>query len=186
VRPLIFAACDDIYFQKFAGPLMNSAKRHGMECEIINGGTMEPTDAMVLRYRMLPDVLRCRESVLVLDVDSVINDTIHIGERYDLGLFLRNDFKDPRKKVMGSAVYVHRRAMQFAVELRERLAGPCEWFDDQWAIDKLYRKHLGKFHVKLFGTEFINWHCEPALIWTGKGKVKETNERFAQEMERYA
>jgi hypothetical protein len=186
MKPLIFAACDDIYFRKYAGPLMNSAKRHGMECEIINGGTMEPTDAMVLRYRMLPDVLRVRGSVLVLDVDSVINDTIHISERYDLGLFLRNDFNDTRKKVMGSAVYVHQRAMQFAVELRERLAGPVEWFDDQAAIYKLYRKHLGKYHCKLFGTEFINWHCEPALIWTGKGKVKETNERFAQEMERYA
>jgi hypothetical protein len=185
MKPLIFAACDDIYFKKYAGPLKNSAKRHGMDCEIVNGGKMEPTDALVLRYRMLPDVLKVRESVLVLDVDSIINDTIDIHQRYDLGLFLRTDFNDTRKKVMGSVFYINRRAAQFADDLKVGLCGPCVWFDDQAAIYRLYKKSMGKYTLRLFGKDFINWHCEPAPIWTGKGKVKDS-ERFTQEMGRYA
>ena len=185
MKPLIFAACDDVYHKKYALPLKSSASLHGLKCEIVNGGTMGPVEASVLRYRLLPDVLRVNESVLVLDVDSVINDTISINPRYDIGLFLREDFNDSRKKVMGSVFYINQRAIKFAIELQERLARVSEWFDDQSSIYRLYQKHRGEYSYKIFGTDFINWHCTPATIWTGKGKTKD-NPVFLKELARYA
>lgn len=155
-----------------------------MECEIVCGGIISKEFASVMRYLLLPEVLLVHSSVLVVDVDSIINEPIDIPSKYDLGLFLRGN-QDIRKKVMGSCFYITDRAMEFAEQLKMRLDGETQWFDDQIAIYKLYQKHLGRYKVKLFGANFINWHCEPAPIWTGKGDIKSENEVFLHKLKKY-
>ena len=185
MKPFIFAACDDAYYHYFAKALINSARVHGHECEVANGGVISRGSAAALRYIKLPGMLQKHPSILILDVDSIINGPIEIGDRFDLGVFLRNEYTDRRKKIMGSAVYVTDRAMQFATELKDYLSNDPQWFADQFWLYKLYERHKEKYTIKHFDTNFINWHFHPAPIWTGKGEAKDT-ENFKREMQRYA
>lgn len=186
MKPLIFAACDTKYYNLYAAALRNSAAEHGMDCKVVCGGNIEPGPSTCLRYLLLPDELGRHESILVVDVDSIIKQPIDIPEHFDLGFFLRPDFQDNRKKVMGSVFYINARAIDFAWDLRKKLKTDNRWFDDQYWLWKLYQRNIGKYKVKFFGTDFINWHCDPAAIWTGKGDVKTGNEKFLSQLKRYS
>ena len=177
MKPLIFAACDVGYYNLYGKALQNSAVANGMECLIHCTGKMVDSERSkvehnVLRYLMLPDLLKKCPAILVLDTDSIINEPIEINDKYDVGLFLRLGYTDIRKKTMGSAFYITDRATDFADDLKRRMSNIHSWFDDQAAIYKSYQKYFNRYKFKIFGPSFINWHCLPAPIWTGKGKVK--------------
>ena len=186
MRPLILASCSDEYHDLYANPFRNSAEQHGMEVRIVRGGNMNPGAAAALRYLKLPHVLKEYPSVLVLDIDSIINEPIDFNDKWDIGLFLRTGYDDIRKKVLGSVFYIHQRAIDFAWMLRKRLKDDARWYEDQVALYKTHQATLGKYKVKLLGTDFINWHCTPASIWTGKGEAKTTNEKFLAQLKRYS
>ncbi len=189
LKPLLFSACDQGYFEKYGRALKKSAEAHGMECIVHSSGEYSEgeqgrADHSVLRYLLLPDLLDRHPSVLVLDTDSIINDKIEMPDDIDLGLFLR-DTADIRKKVLGLAVYITDRAKPFACELRDCLSGRVAWYDDQIALWKLYQKYHDQYAVMLLGADFINWDCLPAPIWSGKGETKFRNP-YLKRMKRYA
>jgi hypothetical protein len=190
MKPLIFAACDQGYYDLYGKILKASSAAHGMECLVHCSGLTADSeeskaDHNVLRYKMLPDILSVRPSVLVLDVDSIINEAIEIPDRYDLGLFLR-PAPDIRKKVLGSVFYITDRAKDFADELKGKLAHQTHWYEDQMILWRLYQKNFDRYKVMQFGLDFINWHCRPAPIWTGKGDVKLKNQIYRKLAAKYA
>lgn len=185
MKPLILAAGDNKYCDLYGAALRKSAEAHGMECRVFDGGEMSADKASCYRYLLLPELLERFPSILVLDIDSIINESIDFHERWDLGLFLRPDINDANKKVMGSAFYINARAIEFARELKRHLDGDVKWFADQIWLWKLYQRTLGKYKVKLLGTDFINWHRTPASIWTGKGDVKH-HDKFVAQLKRYS
>lgn len=187
MKPLLMTSCDDKYHELYAKPFRNSAEAHGMRVKIISGGACDRVEASVLRFKLLPDVLKEHPSVLVLDIDSIINEPIDFHDRWDIGIFLRNEYKDEvHKRVLASAFYINARAIDFAWEVRKRVKGKVAWYADQVALYKTYQATLGKYKVKLLGTDFINWHCVPASIWTGKGVAKVRDEKFIAQLKRYS
>jgi len=83
MKPLILASCDDKYHDLYATPFRNSAEQHGMEVRIVRGGNINPGAAAALRYLGLPHVLKEYPSVLVLDIDSIINEPIDFNDKWE-------------------------------------------------------------------------------------------------------
>lgn len=185
-KPLIFAACDSKYHEKYAKSLKASAEEHGMKCKIVCGGDISREQAMVLRFKLLPDVMAAHPHVLVLDIDSIINEPIYFHERWDMGIFLRDELGDLQKNVLAAAFYVKDTAFEFVDELASRLSGPdIEWFSDQYVIWKLYLKYKDKYKIKRLGPDLIYWREHHTSIWTAKGNAKES-EWFIRAQSKYA
>ncbi len=189
IKPLIFAACDQGFYEKYGRALERSAAAHGMECIVhcaagFSEGEEGKARYSVERWLRLPDLLDRHPSVLVLDADSLINETVEMPADIDLGLYLR-DTPDIRKKVLGAALYITNRARPFARELRDSLSGKVAWYDDQIALWKLYQKYRDQYSVMRLGPDLINWACMPAPIWSGKGATKFRNP-YLKRLKRYA
>src|SRR6185295_7292642 len=115
MKPLLFTACDEGYWDKYAKAFKASAEANGMECQIACSGKRvgpdySQADAMAFKYQMLPDVLRAHERVLMLDIDSIIRKPIEIDEWWDAGFVIRDDLKpgaDREKKIVnGGCIYL--------------------------------------------------------------------------------
>src|SRR5688572_27438455 len=96
VKPLIYATADRSYYDLYGIAFLESAKVHGHEARVFRGAhRLAETDFKLKayyaawRFRVLPEVLRSYPAALVLDVDTIIQSPIEIGDEYDLGIFFR-------------------------------------------------------------------------------------------------
>ncbi len=141
-----------------------------------------------IRFMMLYDVLlrendHRNNSILVLDIDSVINKKIKIARKYDLGLFLRegenlgqNDYERMGMKVAAGALYVTIRALPFVEKFSEALIKTQKrWFCDQFILYLLYKENKNNFNILNFDNQFLDWEFKNknAIIYTAKGARKE-------------
>lgn len=186
MKPLLFAAASNRYFEDYANVLMNSAAAHGMKCCIHNGGDLEDVAASNLRFLMLPDLLKEHSSILVLDIDSIIMEPFDVDPFYDLGIFLRPDRGTKNDKTLLAALYITDRAMDFALDLKEMCRGAKVWADEQGFVWELYEKYSYSYRIWTIDDKFLSWKCRPAKIWTGKGSVKYKNLDYRKEHNKYA
>ena len=186
MKPLLFAAASNRYFEDYGNVLMNSATVHNMPCCIHNGGDLGDVEASNLRFLMLPDLLKEHKSVLVLDIDSIIMESFEIDPDYDLGIFLRPDRGQLRDKTLLAAFYITDAAMDFALNLRELCRGAKVWADEQKFVWELYEKYKNDYRIWTIDDTFLNWKCRPAKIWSGKGSVKYKSPDYRKEHNRYA
>lgn len=199
IKPLIYAAGDVVYCEKYGRALENSAREHGLNALVdCSGETVEGEFSKayhtLFRFLKLPELLRKNPAVLVLDLDSIINEPIEFADRWDLGIFFRPEM-ETEKKVLASAFYIKNTAIEFAIALKIKLERVIEiataknnlnWHSDQLTIWKLYLATKEQYRVKLLNTDFINWHPPvPATIWTGKGGVKRTNQHYIKRLIAY-
>src|SRR4051794_38185403 len=110
MKPVIFAAGDGTYCKKYGDTVRNSAKAHGLDCIVsCNGLTVGQgctrEEANAFRWRLLPDILRMRPRVLMLDLDTVIRKPIEIKPWWDWGVVLRDDTTNENKRVNGGCFY---------------------------------------------------------------------------------
>lgn len=144
-----------------------------------------------IRFIILNDILfkeyeMFGNSVLVLDIDSVINRKIKISKKINLGLFLREDqnlgstpYEKMGMKVAAGAVYVTIEALEFTKEISEQLIEiPKKWFCDQLVIYATYTKYKDSFNFINFDNTFLDWDFKnkKAFVFTGKGERKNTDE----------
>lgn len=142
-----------------------------------------------IRFMMLYDVLVSEEeltgnSVLVLDIDSVVNKPIKIHKRYDAGVFLRedqnlgeNEYERLGMKVAAGALYVTMKSLPFVEKLSERMIKSSKkWFCDQIIIYLLYKEFKGTYTFMNFDNKFLDWEFEnkKALVFTAKGDRKDS------------
>jgi len=141
-----------------------------------------------IRFMLLYDVLikendLTGNSILVLDIDSVINKKIRIAKKYHLGLFLRetenlgqNDYERMGMKVAAGAVYVTMRALPFVEKFSETLIKTQKrWFCDQFILYVLYKENKNNYNILNFDNTFLDWEFKnpKAFVYTGKGARKE-------------
>lgn len=187
MKPVIFSACDEGYGRGFGPVLKASAEANGFECVIVTSGEFAKDHAgrvraCLFRYRILPDILRSHECVLMLDTDCIVRKSFDIEDGIDLGLITRPEKSKAFYQVNGSAVYLSRRALPAAEWLKEKLSGPGEWYDDQLALRELMLKHEYRFRAL---DDLISWKMADVPIWTGKGARKLSDEWFTESVRWY-
>lgn len=175
IKPFIFAACDQRYYDLYGAAFLNSARAAGHEVEVFCDGGISGLNRRahysVQRFRMLPGLLTTHPAVLMLDVDSIVREPVEIGEEYDLGLFPRLDEADERKRMIAGIFYCTDRATDFAWALTEAIGH--EWGDDQRAIWQTYEAMKDKFKIKKFTNRVMDWDTPTkAKIFTAKGLQK--------------
>ena len=176
MKPIIFAAGDLNYCEKYGPTLKASAQEHGIDCLIVCNGKRVTTDrgrrnANAFRYVLLPDVLRQHLSVLVLDLDSIVRRPIEISDEVSIGFVPRPDTNDKYKKINGGCFYITDRMMDVAVELSNEMRDFPVWYYDQIVLWRISERL--KDRAQFFGPELFSWDFHPqAAIWTGKGSVK--------------
>lgn len=192
---IVFSLCDDGYYKRFGEALAASARANGLKTYIVKTGETVDSEAScirhsVLRYMMLPDVIKEHHEVLMLDTDTIIRKPISFLSSWEAAFLVRPELGiDNNKKVNGSCVYLTRSALDIAVALQERIAGMKQqrWYDDQVALYKVFkrdREFSGKSRIRVFDPSFVSWRMAPeASIWTGKGKAK-SNPAFLAEVEK--
>ena len=152
-----------------------------MRTHIIHGD-FNLLDANSLRWRRLPDILESNPAVLVVDVDSVFNGPIEIGDEWDAGIFFRNEIFTWLKTLMAVSYFTDR-AMALAVELRDEIekslaSGKYKFMREQEILWKIHGRHKN-LKIKRLGKELMTWDGTPAPIWTAKGSAKRSD-WFAQ------
>ncbi len=190
IRPFIFAACDEVYYEKYGIALASSARANGHECEIIRSGRNADLSNFDdvrwhahWRYKLLPDILDVHPAVLMLDADSVVRKPIEISEKVELGLVVL-DLQDIHRNVNGGCVYITSALKPLAIKISGKLHPGSHWFEDQMTLFRLCVKR-GNYRLKKFGDDFFSWRCNPgASIWTGKGKNK-SREAFVAEVAKW-
>lgn len=187
VAPLIYTVCDQAYFDTHAQAFRRSAESHGNNVWI---NLVRPNDHadwvkqlpphdrktfyVMLRFLLLPEVLRHCRGVLVMDIDSIFNEKIEFPDEYDMGIFFRPWARLPALKVLCSATYFTPRAIPFLERIRDRLiASSGEWGCDQAAIWQQTVEDEGKYRILHLDQSFISFgKYDGAPIWTAKGPRK--------------
>ncbi len=188
VAPLIFTVCDLAYFHAHALTFRRSAEAHKNLCRIdlIRPGDhagwankLPPHDRrtfyVMLRFLMLPEILRHCAGVLVMDIDSIFNAKIEFQDEYDMGIFFRPEEHLPTMKVLCGATYFTPRAIPFLERVRDRLmTSSGEWGCDQAAIWRQTIEDEGKYNILNLDQNFINFETfeQSASIWTAMGFKK--------------
>lgn len=173
MRPLIFAAADEIFYNQFAKPLMRSAESCGMRVAVCNGGKLKTReDASCMRFRLLPDLLREHPAVFVIDVDSIINQPFEFPDWVDIGFFPRFDRLEPHMKTLMAGFYITDQAIGFAEEMKEAVSQkPTFWAEEQEIFHRLFEKHRDRYRWQFFGEELLSWR-DGAPIYSPKGDRK--------------
>lgn len=137
------------------------------------------------RFFHLPKIMRSfpGESVLTLDIDSIIFKKLPEIENYDIGAYLRfdntvgaNEFEKTGMKTLGSIFFLAADQIDVAEKLKNKLLSmEIKWFIDQLALYELVidcikdKKRICDFNgTKWQDYEFNN----ESWIWTGKGNRK--------------
>ena len=177
MRPYIYSVCDTGYRDRYASSFLNSARANGHQAEVFC--TEKPAVRLVdkvrlcaWRFELLPQLLREHGAVLMLDIDSVVQQPLEIGDEYDLGIFLRPEQAKDRFKTLCSIFYCTDRAMDFADEIIAGGTHNILWCDDQGVVWRAYEKLGHCYKVKCFDEGFISWRNADANVFTGKGLVK--------------
>lgn len=177
-RPLIYAACDQAYFDTHAEAFCRSAMLHGHPVIVdLVSESDNPADYACARFIRLPKMLKDKRGILVADVDSVFNGPIEMDDEFDLGVFARPWMKDPAKAVLAGLFYCGNNAMLFAQELRRTiLSAPIEWGCDQAALSETYRKYYSTYKVAKFSSKTMSYAFDTeAPMWTAKGQWRKTD-----------
>jgi hypothetical protein len=182
VVPLIFFVCDLTYYEAFGEALELSAKAHGHN--VLAHCTGERVDSpqsrdrhCMLRWQLLPNVIRQYGHVLMLDADSVMRRQVEIDDSIDIGFFPKPKSMDLKRKINGGCLYFTRNSLPVAEELKERISENGKWFDDQIALYRVLTEGKRRMKYIFFDDSFFSWKLNPdAPIWTGKGSVKMSEE----------
>ena len=189
MRPYIYSVCDTGYRDRYAVSFLNSARSNGHEAEVFC--TETPAESLAdkvrlcaWRFELLPQLLREHGSVLMLDIDSVVQRPLEIEDEYDLGIFLRPEQAKDRFRTLCSIFYCTERAMAFAEEIVAGGTHSVLWCDDQGVVWRAYEKLGHRYKVKCFDEGFISWRDASAPVFTGKGLAK-TGRAFTAAKERW-
>lgn len=200
VDPLIYTVCDAAYFHTHAEAFRRSAEAHKnlVRIDLIRPNDhaewakkLPPHDRrtfyVMLRFLLLPEILRHAQGVLVMDIDSIFNAKIEFPDEYDMGIFFRPNAIDPAQKVLCSATYFTPRAIPFLERIRDRLmASSGEWGCDQFAIWQQTIEDEGKYNVLHLDQDFISFDkFDNAPIWTAKGPVRKCDPAYLARKQTY-
>lgn len=127
-----------------------------------------------------------RRGVMVLDIDSIVNQKIEIPDNYDIGVFLRTDnpqgtpYEMEGMKVAAGMLYVTPRAVDFMSVLRAYImANEIRWFCDQIALYRAFNTFKDEMEVLVFNNDQLDWDFnEGTQIWTGKGARKHSDPTY--------
>lgn len=140
-----------------------------------------------LRFLFLPEILQSLESVLVLDIDSLVLRTIDVPDKFDFGLFLREDNKVGSNtweiqgmKVAAGLLYVKNSpdGIDFAKSIEDYLRHKIviSWFCDQHAIYETFKNYRTSHkldNVWFVDNKILDWEfSSDSFIWTAKGSRK--------------
>jgi hypothetical protein len=186
--PLIYAACDPVYFNVHGEAFRRSAEAHGNECKIEVLPKMDRVAYSYARFLRLPQLLKDHPAILVVDIDSVFNSHVEIPDEYDLGFFFRPWLSHPCLKVICGVTYWTDKALSFAEGFRDRLLGIHKvWGCDQDALWQQIEAEGDHYAVKRFGKDFVNYDFDqPAAIWTAKGPYRKYNPVYLERRAAYA
>ncbi len=193
---LIYASSSPEYFAEHGGAFISSAKKNGHEVRVDMSEDFprsilkcqdERSFKCFVRYLNLPELLD-QDSVLMMDIDSIINKPIRIEPEYDLGLYFRPWTSKEKYQVLMTASYWTPKAKPFAMRLRQRLlAQNNKWYDDQIAVWRLYQEMGEQFNVKKLTQDFVCYHFDrDAPIWTCKGPNRKNNQTYLERRAAYA
>ena len=191
MKPFIFSVCDQNYYDRFHDCFVNSAEYHGHKVKIFCTDEFALTQKdkawlVYWRFHLLPDLLKEHKAVLMVDMDSVFRAPIERLDKYDAGIYLRENAIEINKKVLGSAFYCTYRAIELAQWMSDNLRNEPDWFWDQRKLWRMYQKFRDQYNFFYMGPKFISWDCfDQSLIWTGKGSRKDFDEFFKAECARW-
>lgn len=186
-------------FQSHCNKIINFVGEENLFIEwsaerVFNGEILDER-AYYASYRFLTlvkSMKKYQDNFLVLDIDSVVDKKIPEIEE-DIGVYLRlenqvgaNAYEIEGMKVAAGILYVSMDAIEFAMEIEERIrANPIYWFNDQHAIYNAYKRT--PFDVKDFSIKgWLDWSFETeALIYTGKGQRK-NDQKYLSIKEKYS
>jgi hypothetical protein len=185
-RPFIFTVCDQLYRKRYADGFIKSARANGHEVEVFCDGGLPlmPRDAIrytTMRFRMLPELLRKYESVLIIDIDSLIMKPIEIAPEYDLGLCFRDWKTKDNLRILAAMSYFTQRSMEFAEMLAEKMDVPgLKWTGDQLMLWQTYKAIGHKFNIFAIDRDILDWEdMDRACVFTAKGPRKRDPEFVA-------
>lgn len=144
-----------------------------------------------LRFFLLPSLLRkYNRPIVVLDIDSLVMQSIPHRTDADVGLYLRldnekgnTDYERLGMKVLGAMVYADPKGVAFFDAVEKYLSDHIRrYYVDQRA---LYDTFLANREVRIFDiaeTGWLDWTFQPgATVWTAKGKRKRRNLTYVGE-----
>lgn len=144
-----------------------------------------------LRFFLLPSLLRkYNRPIVVLDIDSLVMQSIPHRYDADVGLYLRldnekgnTDYERLGMKVLGAMVYADPKGVAFFDAVEKYLSDHIRrYYVDQRA---LYDTFLANREVRIFDiaeTGWLDWTFQPgATVWTAKGKRKRRNLTYVRE-----
>lgn len=133
--------------------------------------------------------------LLILDIDSIINEEIHINDDIDFGLYLRennitgnNSYEIEGMKVAAGAVYLTPNAKPFIDDVMQYLFNnSLIWFCDQHALYSAYKKNKTKLKFEDLAKEnLLDWEFKSgSAVWTGKGQRKFNNKTYIERKKEY-
>lgn len=178
---LIYASSCPDYFAEHGEAFVNSAQKHGHQVKVdITEGRVESS---LLRFKKLPDMLD--DDVLVLDIDSIINEPIKIP-KCDMALFFRPGMPPWREElhILAGASFWTKRAKPFAEGVRDRLTD--RWGSDQIALWRTFQEMPFRFDIHKLDQNFMSYDFRSnAAIWTAKGPRK-SDKTYTARREIYA
>ena len=194
IKPFIFGACDQRYYDLYATAFLNSARAQGHSVDVAcdAGRSRTASDKAryhVWRFQLMPLMLRERPAVLAVDVDSIIRKPIEIEPEYDLGIFLRpHQTEAENKRTLAGVFYCTSRAMDFAQALADAVSAPSDAYSaDQVALWRTYEALGHKYRVKIFDRATMDWEpdTEPC-IYTAKGALRRGSASFLSEVAKWS
>lgn len=174
--PLIYAACDQAYYDTHGEAFCRSARENGyrVKVDVVEGG--DAVSYSCERFIRLPDVLKRHPHVLVVDIDSLFNSSLVIADEYDLGLFFRPWLVgyDSGKQLLAGTAYFTWRALPFAKKVQGRIVeGKKYWGCDQAALWETFLEDRDNYRVLQINDRMMNYDFKfDAPIWTAKGNRK--------------
>ncbi|ABS14209.1 hypothetical protein Oant_1492 [Brucella anthropi ATCC 49188] len=150
---------------------------------------MDDTECIVfyqsLRFFLLPELLnRYQRPIVVLDIDSLVNQPIPSVNDGEVGLFMRleedkgsTEFERLGMKILGAMVYADPKAIHFFRNVVLFLDKHIRlYYVDQRALYETYLAHRDVRTFDIAEKGWLDWKFSPSSqVWTAKGKRKRRN-----------
>lgn len=143
--------------------------------------TPEPAWYATLRFDFARELLqwRCVDRCLIIDVDSYLRRPIPQFAEFNLGLWLRENEKEPGMQLLAGCSLFSQSTLPMLETMMAEVGrlGYYQHFVDQLALYKAYQQWRGdKFINFAKWGPLIDWDfTEQGYIWTGKGPRKHEN-----------
>lgn len=144
----------------------------------------------ILLEEILEQELENDRSVLVLDIDSIIRNKIEVDDKYDIGIFSREneiihgtEYEQHGMKIAAGALYLSENAVEFARDIKENIINDeIKWFCDQKAIYESYLSMKQYYDIWYMDKTFLDWEfTENSTVWSAKGSRKFENQTYLNE-----